>query len=158
MSGAERVNYFITNIDNSSRESVARSFWGKFVQDLQKYVEGLNSHRGSQAVSIHNQDEQSIEISYEGHLLNVLLDARTGTLRYWFITPKLGHLSIDERGITHTGTVQLDIDAPGFSTTSAPPIKLGNAHVDPESWPAHDRLAQYLLQKLIVPGIVDERF
>ena len=156
MSSAERVNFFIANVDNNSHEPTLRSFWGKFVQDLQNYIEGLNSHRKSQALSIHNQDEQSIEISYEGHLLNVVLDARTGKLRYWFITPKLAHFVPGERGITAEGVVELPSVSAGFSTTSEPPINLGGS--DAASWPVHDRLAQYLLQKLIVPEIQDERF
>jgi hypothetical protein len=87
-----------------------------------------------------------------------LLDERTGRLIYQFVSPNLADFDPKSKGITGEGEIFINLRSSYFEVTSSPNINLGATIPEARAWPVPDRLAQYLMQKLIGPTIEDERF
>jgi hypothetical protein len=175
MSAPENIGYWLTNLKNRGSETISRSFWDKLAKDLNDYVEGFNSSLITQLANtgslreklaittgktllLESEPLHSIRVRYDDHQLHIIFDIRTGLLVYVFSSPKLAVFAPAGKGVTARGEVQLDPESSSFRATSSPTINLGSGSLEARDWPVHDRLAQYLLQKLVVPDLIDDRF
>jgi hypothetical protein len=104
------------------------------------------------------QDGHLLTVSYGEHLLRVLFDERTGKLIYQFVTPKMATFDRESHGVTAHGEVLVDIQSSASRITSSPYINLDTTLADGSIWASHNRLVQYLLQKLLSPSFDDTRF
>jgi hypothetical protein len=155
------LDYWVSSVwGTNSERTVTEGFWLRLEADIEAYGEAYNlEHLGHQSSLFETQrDGHKLTVNYGDHLLRLLLDERTGRLVYQFVSPKLAEFEPEFRGVTMQGEVFVDIRPGHFKATSSPHINLGANIAEVGAWPIHDRLAQYLMQKLIGPTIKDQRF
>jgi len=159
MSQETNIDQWITTAHPSAAErAIACSFWNEVAGDMQTYAQAYNAGFRGETHFLFEQDGHLVTVSYGEHLLRVLFDERTGKLIYQFVTPKMATFDRELHGVTAHGEVLIDIQSGSSRITSSPQINLDTALADGSIWSSHNRLVQYLLQKLISPSFDDERF
>jgi hypothetical protein len=148
----------------AAERAITHRFWKDLAGDMQDHTQAFNSGHRGEAHFAFEQDGHLLTVIYGEHLLRILFDERTGKLIYQFVTPKMATFDRESHGVTAYGEVLLDIQSSTAGTsgaariTSSPHINLDTALADGSIWASHNRLVQYLLQKLISPSFDDERF
>jgi hypothetical protein len=140
-----------------ANQTVARGFWAKLAADIGTYIDAYNS-AVNEAVLSAEPDGDYLVVRYDAYELAIHMDVRTGVLRYWFSTPRIAKIDVKGSEISGRGKVTLDTASSFFTAVGDPPINFGKFQSEGRLWPIHDRLAQYLLQKLLNPSYVDFRF